>query len=421
MIARRLLVSGAAFLVLAVTASSHAQPIPVGTAFTYQGSLTDAGAPANGPYDFQFGLFEAATGGIPVAVLNVNGVPVNNGLFTVKLDFGQNIFTGDSRWLEISLAGTALSPRQELTPSPYALFSTVTPWTGVSGKPPGFADDVDNNDLGGITCADGEVAKWTGGVWVCGTDLDSGGDITDVTAGFGLLGGGASGSVPLAVDTAAIQNRVTGTCPPDSSISTVNPDGTVVCEIDNDSGGDITEVIAGPGLAGGAASGAATLSLPTCAAGEVLKSTGASWACATDVGPVTILSLNGFVGSIAAAPCGSCAVYVFVGPTQTVTTTGTQRLTGAAEVPLGLSGGSPQDADIGLCYRSSAVGALPINFAGADYSKHMIYPERRSYSASASVVPGADTWTIGLCVKNRSTTAAINNNDYTNGWVEVTN
>lgn len=35
----------------------------VGTAFTYQGRLVDAGNPAAGVYDFQFRLFDAAGGG----------------------------------------------------------------------------------------------------------------------------------------------------------------------------------------------------------------------------------------------------------------------------------------------------------------------------------------------------------------------
>ncbi|SPE56479.1 hypothetical protein SBV1_2400011 [Verrucomicrobia bacterium] len=104
-----------------------------GTAFTYQGSLTDSASPANGNYDLEFYLRDAASGGSPVGTTNtIAPVAVSNGLFTVTLDFGAGVFDGTSRWLEIgvrtngSLAAYAtLSPRQALTPSPYAIFATV--------------------------------------------------------------------------------------------------------------------------------------------------------------------------------------------------------------------------------------------------------------------------------------------------------
>jgi hypothetical protein len=105
----------------------------VGTAFSYQGKLTDAGAPANGSYDVRFILFDADVGGAQVGPIETRtGLTVANGLFTVILDFGP-VFTGNRRWLELAVrpggssgAYAVLSPRQELTPAPNALFSTVT-------------------------------------------------------------------------------------------------------------------------------------------------------------------------------------------------------------------------------------------------------------------------------------------------------
>lgn len=49
------------------------------------------------------------------------------------------------------------------------------------------------------TCATNQVLKWSGSVWSCATDVDSGGDIADVGAGAGLTGGGAAGAVTLNV------------------------------------------------------------------------------------------------------------------------------------------------------------------------------------------------------------------------------
>jgi hypothetical protein len=105
-----------------------------GTAFTYQGRLTDGGTPASGWYDFRCQLYDKAEPPgdalVSVTVTNV-AVPVTNGFFTLKLDFGAPVFSGQDRWLLITmrtngaLSFQALSPRQQLTPSPYALWSST--------------------------------------------------------------------------------------------------------------------------------------------------------------------------------------------------------------------------------------------------------------------------------------------------------
>jgi len=99
-----------------------------GTAFTYQGRLTSGGAPVNGNCDAQFSLFDAASAGTQIGSTQTATISVTNGLFTVALDLGDGAFNGEARWLEIAVrcpAGsgsyTTLSPRQALTPAPYAL------------------------------------------------------------------------------------------------------------------------------------------------------------------------------------------------------------------------------------------------------------------------------------------------------------
>jgi len=148
-------------LILAGAGAAQAQ----GTAFTYQGHLTDNGAAARGSYDLQFLLFDAAEAGIQQGVtLNRFGLAISNGLFTTTLDFGPNRFAGAPRWLEIrvSLANAAnyatLTPRQPLTPAPYAMFASSAStaataasvlWSAVIGVPVGFTDGVDNDTLYG--------------------------------------------------------------------------------------------------------------------------------------------------------------------------------------------------------------------------------------------------------------------------------
>jgi hypothetical protein len=63
---------------------------PMGTAFTYQGRLTDQGSPANGEYDFEFRVFDALNDGSQLDGTEYeNEVPLNDGYFTVELDFWQ--------------------------------------------------------------------------------------------------------------------------------------------------------------------------------------------------------------------------------------------------------------------------------------------------------------------------------------------
>jgi len=105
---------------------------PLGSGFSYQGKLTQNGAPANGSFDMQFYLRDDVTGGNPVGPTNaIAPVVVTNGAFNVVLDFGP-VFAGQSLWLEIGvrtngsvLPYTTLVPRQPLTPSPGALYAEL--------------------------------------------------------------------------------------------------------------------------------------------------------------------------------------------------------------------------------------------------------------------------------------------------------
>ena len=99
----------------------------VGTGITYQGQLKQGGAMITANCDMAFRLYVDSTSNSRIASPVTTTVPVTNSLFTVKLDFGA-VFTGYERWLDIQVrcpAGvgswTQLTPRQELTPAPYAL------------------------------------------------------------------------------------------------------------------------------------------------------------------------------------------------------------------------------------------------------------------------------------------------------------
>lgn len=108
-----------------------------GTAFTYQGRFNDGNSPANGSYDFRFAIYDAVTNGNVVAGPLTNSLTaISNGLFTVMIDFGAGVFSGPDRWLDIAArtngggAFQGLSPRQKLTPAPYAVYAAGVNGTG---------------------------------------------------------------------------------------------------------------------------------------------------------------------------------------------------------------------------------------------------------------------------------------------------
>ena len=196
--------------------AQHADPQGwLGTGFTYQGHLTDGGSPANGSYDFQFTLYGTATEGSPLGSVAQDDVPVADSLFTLLLNFGGGVFTGEARYLEIGVrpggstgSYTALTPRQALTPVPYAL-ALPGLWTQLSLTSPNLIGGYSGNSVegvvgatiggGGVDIAPNQI-RWQGS-WAtigggCGNTASSyyttiaGGQYNTTSASFATIGGG---------------------------------------------------------------------------------------------------------------------------------------------------------------------------------------------------------------------------------------
>lgn len=108
---------------LAVRASAQ-----TGSAFSYQGRVTESGAPMNGTVNVQLSLWKDAFS-LDAAdrigsVQFLNNVPVSNGVFTVVgnslNEFGVNPFTGQAIWLMVAVNGVNQLPRNQILSVPYA-------------------------------------------------------------------------------------------------------------------------------------------------------------------------------------------------------------------------------------------------------------------------------------------------------------
>ena len=199
--------------VVVVTVLALASPAwAVPAKFTQQGRLLDLnGQPLTGTHALFFALYDAETGGVE-EWFEYHSTVFDNGYYTVSLGeqipLDEALFSGASLWLEISVDGTVLSPRQEVAAVPWALRASsaesidggavdasrisidgsevinssgawvgpalTVDWNNIAGIPADLADgDQDSDSLGLLLCSEGQVAKWTSDAWACADDVDT--------------------------------------------------------------------------------------------------------------------------------------------------------------------------------------------------------------------------------------------------------
>ena len=172
-------------------------------AVPYIGYLSDDTGPYDGTVAIIVEMFAQADVGVSLwGPVEFAGVVVESGVFTVVLgapsgpELDTLVLPAGGAWLEFTIDGTLLEPRQEMLSVPYALWAES-------------ADAcVEAESLGDSGCSDGQVIKWVAGsgVWTCANDLGGGG--AEYTAGTGLNLAGTEFSVVAAT----IEAWATGVC-----------------------------------------------------------------------------------------------------------------------------------------------------------------------------------------------------------------
>jgi hypothetical protein len=203
--ARRIAVAFGVLASVLLTGAATAQT-SAGSAFTYQGRLSEAGSPLTGTADLVFTLHSSTGGGgdLVGGPITVSNIAVVDGLFATPIDFGILAFNGDARWLEIqvrsphdpsdALPFTTLTPRQPITPSPMALAlpGIRTPEAiGIAGRTWNVIGGYQTNAVtSGATAA----------------TIAGGGTVTSpntVAADYGAIGGGIDNTVTGSGSTVA--------------------------------------------------------------------------------------------------------------------------------------------------------------------------------------------------------------------------
>jgi hypothetical protein len=122
---------GGVALTALIAAAKFVGGTPLDQTFTYQGQLRNAGQLVSGPVDLKISMWDADTGGSQVGSTNTfNAMQLNDGRFACGLNFGNAAFDGSNRWIQVEFrnpAGSgqyqALSPRDKITATPYALYA----------------------------------------------------------------------------------------------------------------------------------------------------------------------------------------------------------------------------------------------------------------------------------------------------------
>ncbi|HAF95244.1 MAG: hypothetical protein A2021_06415 [Elusimicrobia bacterium GWF2_52_66] len=114
----RVILFSLSFSALNPLQSTLSAEVPV--KFTYQGNLRQSGFLANGSRNMVFRIYNSSTSAVFLSSQAYQNVSISTGVFRVTLEPTLNWQSG-SLWLELEVEGNVMSPREEITSSPYAI------------------------------------------------------------------------------------------------------------------------------------------------------------------------------------------------------------------------------------------------------------------------------------------------------------
>ncbi len=132
--------------------------------FTYQGNLRQNGFLVNGQRSMVFRIYASSTSPTELWASPVYDVSLSTGVFRVTLEPSISDWQAGDLWLELEIEGNRMSPREELTSSPYAINSLM-----LSGKRYTTAASTPTASVPGELWYDsssGLVKFWNGTDWV---------------------------------------------------------------------------------------------------------------------------------------------------------------------------------------------------------------------------------------------------------------
>ncbi len=110
------------------------------------------GTPITDTVNIKYSLYDSSTGGTLLWEQNSTSVPVSQGLFsdTLGLRIDTVIATHTDLWLEISVNGVTLSPREKLYSAPFAITVADSAITDRKIRWGNNADEVNAEDMPAI-------------------------------------------------------------------------------------------------------------------------------------------------------------------------------------------------------------------------------------------------------------------------------